>query len=180
MTCNCSTFISTKHTVHPTTYTTARKPNVRGPKQTSSDDWWTCSEWLISPLAPELWSVWKIYIHYARRPPTLMRWTQRIAAPSRAGLRRTRCTRTCTLIYCEIKLCIHFFRNSHNFLHLFLLLWSFSWPFWASFTSHVRRDSLVRGEFSDPDAPSSAQAILRRTHPEIICAITLLRRTYSA
>ena len=79
------------------------------------------------------------------------------------------------------KFCWPFFGNLTIFVELFwqlidlfLLLWIFSWHFWASFTSHVRR------EFRNPNAPSSAQAILCRTHSEILGAITLLCQTYSA
>ena len=48
------------------------------------------------------------------------------------------------------------------FLHSFLI-WPFSWPFWASFTSHTHKDSFVHREFWDPDVPSSAPYYARCT-----------------
>ena len=42
--------ISTKYTLHLTTYTTAREANMCDPKQTSSDAWWTWTERLTSRL----------------------------------------------------------------------------------------------------------------------------------
>ena len=38
---------------------------------------------------------------------------------------------------------VHLFQQLPSFSWCFWLLWQFSWPFWASFTSHMHRDSLV-------------------------------------
>ena len=78
------------------------------------------------------------------------------------------------------KVFLTLFNNFINYCWPFLLLWPFSWPFWASFTGHMCQDSLVHQEFHDPDVPSMAQAMLCWMHPTILGAITLLGLTYSA
>ena len=136
--------------------------------------------------------VWKISIYYTRHPPMLMHWTQRIGVPSS---RRTASNSAhknmpnLDQVHLRKIFCWPFFSCLENLVDLslatFLIFSTFPffghfWQFWATFTSHMRWSSLVRREFCDPDAPSSAQAILRRTHPEILGAITLLHQTYLA
>ena len=148
--------------------------------------------------------VWKIFIHYAGRPPMLTAEFSALLHRVCAGLHGTQHTKNCANFFvclrknilwslfsyfkkfadpfCNFKTFIDLFLiNFTNFLFTFFLIWPFSWPFWARFTtSLVWWDSLVCWKFHEPEALSSAQVILCQMHPEILHAITLPCRTYSA
>ena len=78
------------------------------------------------------------------------------------------------------KFCRPFYYQGPWFLQTFFLLWPFSWPFWATFTSQMYLNSILCQEFHDPNVHSLAQSILCQMHLENICASTQLCQTYSA
>ena len=124
--------------------------------------------------------VWKIPIHYAGRPSTLMCWTRCIAAPSSHRLRQLGAQEIAANLLSALGNCsflviwnilLTFLSSFPNFGGTYSLLWPFSWPFWASFASHVSRDSLMHQEFHHSGALSWVQAILCWTHPNTLGTI---------
>ena len=85
-----------------------------------------------------------------------MRWTQHIAAPSsRRTVPNSAHKELCLIYWLHLR---KIFWPLFSYLHQ-KLCWP-SWPFSATFTTHMRWDFLVCRGFCDPSAPSLAQAIL--------------------
>ena len=77
--------------------------------------------------------------------------------------------------FSNLENCVHLFWQVLKFCWPFWLFYPFYWPFWSSFTSHMHSESLVCQELCGPDAPSSAQGILRQMPLKLFGTIMLLQ-----